>query len=121
MTLARLAGEADASGLEALFRIDHGSQWLRVGQVLDFSIGRLPQDHVIPVPYQAVYGGGRIYRLHDGRMRGMRVEALGGFIEPTGEERLLVRAPDLKNGDLLVLTHLPNAIEGLRIEAVEPQ
>ena len=106
---------------EALFRIDEGSEWLRVGQVLRFGVGRLPRDNAVPVPYQAVYGSGRIYRLEDGRMGGREVETLGSFIDEAGEERLLVHAPELKSGDLLVVTHLPNAIDGLRVEAVGPE
>jgi hypothetical protein len=54
-------------------------------------------------------------------MRGLQVETLGNFISDSGEERLLVLAPDLKSGDRLIVTHLPNAIEGLRVEAVEPE
>ena len=121
LTLARVAGETDASGMEALFRIDEGSKWLRVGQVLSFGVGRIPRDNAVPVPYQAVYGGGRMYRLEEGRMRGLQVETLGNFITDSGEERLLVLAPGLKSGDRLVVTHLPNAIDGLRVEAVEPE
>lgn len=121
LTLARLAGETDASGMEALFRINEGSEWLRVGQVLRFGVGRLPRDNAVPVPYQAVYGGGRMYRLEEGRMRGLQVETLGNFITDSGEERLLVLAPGLESGDRLVVTHLPNAIEGLRVEAVQTE
>jgi hypothetical protein len=31
-----------------------------------------------------------------------------------------VKSPELKNGDLLMATHLPNAVNGLKVEAVKP-
>lgn len=118
LTLARLAGEAEPSGVDALFRIDEGREWLRPGQVLRFSVRRLPRDNAVPVPYQAVYGGTRLYLLQGGRLRGLTVKALGAFLDESGGERLLVHAPELKGGDRLVITQLPNAIDGLRVEAV---
>ena len=120
LTLARMAGEADPSGVDALFRIGHGREWLLSGQVLRFSVRRMPRDNVVPVPYQAVYGGERLYLLQEGRLRGLKVETLGAFMDEGGNERLLVHTPELSDGDRLVITHLPNAIDGLRVvEVVE--
>lgn len=121
LRLSRLAGEADSSGLDALFALEEVVEWLRPGQVLRLSMQRQPQDDVVAVPYPAVYDGHRVYKLVQGRMRGLRVEALGRFIGDDGDERLLVRSPELASGDALVITHLPNAIEGLRAEAVTAQ
>ena len=119
LRLARIAGQADPSGVDALFRIEQGLEWLRAGQLLRFTLKRLPQENSVAVPYRSVYGGNRIYRLVDGRLRGVQVETLGNFIDQQGQERLLVRAPALEQGGQLVVTHLPNAVEGLRAEAVD--
>lgn len=119
LRLVRLAGEADPSGVDALFRVERGGEWLRSGQMLRFTLDRAAQEDSVPVPYQSVYGGNRIYRLIDGRLRGLQVETLGNFLDEQGRERLLVRAPGLNPGENLVTTQLPNAIEGLRAEAVE--
>jgi hypothetical protein len=113
-----MAGEADPSGVDALFRVDQGREWLRSGQVLRFSVRRVPRDNAVPVPYQAVYGGKRLYLLQEGRLRRLKVETLGAFMDESGSERLLVHAPELSAGDRLVITHLPNAIDGLRVEVV---
>ncbi len=121
LTLARMAGEADPSGVDALFRIGQGHEWLRPGQVLRFRIQRLPRDNAVPVPYQAVYGGKRLYLLQDGRLRGLKVETLGAFMDESGNDRLLVHVPELSAGDRLVITHLPNAIDGLRVDVVETE
>ncbi len=116
--LVRLAGEADPSGVDALFRVDSGAEWLRTGQVLRFNLGLVPRDQSVPVPYAAVYGGNRIYKLVAGRMKGVQVESLGNFYDEQGNEQLLVRSPELTAGEQLVVTHLPNAIDGLSAEAV---
>jgi len=121
LRLSRLAGEADSSGLDALFALGEVVEWLRPGQILRLSVQRQPQDDVVAVPYPSVYDGDRVYKLVAGRMRGLQVEALGRFIGDDGDERLLVRSSELASGDALVITHLPNAIEGLRAEAVKVQ
>ena len=53
-------------------------------------------------------------------MKALDVEVLGEAGGRVGEQaaRLLVKSPALKNGDLLMVTHLPNAVNGLKVEAV---
>ncbi len=114
--LDRISGQASSSGIDALFRIGRGAELLRTGQVLRFQLQRPPQDNAVAVPYQAVYGGNRIYKLVEGRLQGVRVQPLGSYFD--GEEKLLVRSEALRPGDRIVITHLPNAISGLRAEAV---
>jgi multidrug efflux pump subunit AcrA (membrane-fusion protein) len=116
LRLDRISGQASPSGVDGLFRIDEGAALLRTGQVLRFQLQRPPQHNAVAVPYQAVYGGNRVYKLVEGRMEGIRVEPLGGYFD--GEEKLLVRSEALRAGDRIVITHLPNAISGLRAEAL---
>jgi hypothetical protein len=56
--------------------------------------------------------------MEDGRMRGLAVEVLGTYLDEGGAEQLLVRSDAVQAGDKVVVTHLPNAVTGLRIEAV---
>jgi multidrug efflux pump subunit AcrA (membrane-fusion protein) len=118
LRLSRLAGEADPSGVDALFDIPSGPQGLRAGQVLRFTVRRMPQANAVAVPYEAIYGGDRVFTLREGRMHGLSVEVLGGVGEAEEGERLLVRSAELRPGDRLVVTRLPNAVDGLRAEAV---
>ena len=118
LTLDRLAGEADPSGVDALFRVDDHADLLRLGQLLTVHLQRPAHDGVVEVPFRAVYGGGRIYVVKDGRMRGVDVQSLGARAGADGEERLLVRSDELAPGDALVTTHMPNAMEGLRVAVV---
>lgn len=119
LSLERLAGEASASGIDGLFDIEDEEGLLRAGQMIALRLERPPRDGVVPAPFGAVYGGDRVYTLVDGRMKGVSVRSLGSWFTETGEERLLVQAPDLAAGDRLIVTHMPNAVDGLRVEAVQ--
>jgi len=114
----RLAGEADPSGVDALFEVAGDPSLVRFGQLLSVSLERPMREAVVEVPFRAVYGGGRLYLVEEGRMRGVDVETLGTRISVDGEERLLVQSDALKPGAALVTTHMPNAIEGLRVEII---
>lgn len=121
LRLDRLAGNAHPNGVDALFQIEQGGEVLRPGQVLRFTLQRPARSGTVTVPYQAVYGGQHLYSLRNGRLHLHRVNILGGFSTDGAEEQLLVRAEGLEVGDLLVITHLPNAIDGLRAEIATPQ
>lgn len=116
LRLDRLAGEADPSGVDGLFRVMDDPQLLRLGQMLTLRLERSPRDDSVALPFRAVYGGDRLYKLEDGRMVGVQVESLGGRIDDDGTELLLVHSPELRDGDLVVTTHMPNAVDGLRVE-----
>jgi HlyD family secretion protein len=118
LRLDRVAGEAQPSGIDGLFAVERDADLLRLGQMLSLRLVRPERSDAVALPFQAVYGEGRIYKLVDGRMRGIRVESLGGIEDGDGGERLLVRSPDLSAGDQVVVTHMPNAIDGLRVEAI---
>jgi len=118
LRLIRLAGEADPSGTDALFAIERGDRWLRSGQILQFTLQRQPRKGALAVPYSVLYGGDRVYRLVQGRMQGVGVEMLGSVTAADSSEKMLILSDELKAGDELIITHLPNAMNGLRAEAV---
>jgi hypothetical protein len=120
LVLERIAGEAGPSGVDGLFQVTADPAALRLGQMLTLRLERPARDDVVAVPFRAVYGGGRIYKLEDGRMVGIDAETLGerrGGAD--GDERLLLRSRELHRGDLIVTTHMPNAIDGLRVETLD--
>jgi len=117
----RLAGEADPSGVDALFELEGDPSLVRLGQLLSVYLERPIREAVVEVPFRAVYGGDRLYLVKEGRMQGVNVESLGTRISAEGEERLLVRSDQLAAGDALVTTHMPNAIEGLRVAIVDAE
>lgn len=118
LELTRLAGEAPASGagVEGLFRITEGSEQVPLGRFMTVQL-RLPeQSDVIALPFEALYGTDRVYRVVDGRMDAITVERRGEWLNEDGRERVLVHSPDIRPGDRLVITRLPNALDGLRVE-----
>jgi multidrug efflux pump subunit AcrA (membrane-fusion protein) len=118
LALDRFAGEADPTGTDALFRIERGLDSLRPGSMITLRLSRAPRNDAIALPYQALYGSRRIYKLVDGRMLGIEVTPVGEYLDDTGQALLLVTSPELEAGDRVVTTHLPNAISGLLVQAV---
>jgi multidrug efflux pump subunit AcrA (membrane-fusion protein) len=118
LRLDRVAGEARPSGVDGLFEVKGDSQPLRLGQMITLRLERPTRFDAISLPFQAVYGGDRVYKLVDGRLQGVQVESLGGVNDGNGGERLLVRSSELTSGDRVVVTHMPNAVNGLRVEAI---
>ncbi len=119
LRLDRFSGLADPSGIDGLFGFEAGAETVRVGEMLRFQIVRPPRQNVVAVPYRSIYGSNRLYLMDDDRMKGIEVEVLGSYIGDKDEERLLVASEQIKPGDRIVVTHLPNAISGLRVEAVQ--
>ena len=119
LRLERLSGASGPRGIDALFRIERGQEWLRLGDMLQFQLQRPPKNDVLALPYQALYGGTRVYLLEEGRLRGVGVDPLGSLRDDSGNEHLLLSAAEIREGDQIVVTHLPNAVTGLRAERQE--
>ena len=117
--LERIAGEADARGVEVLLRLVDSNP-VPAGAFLNAVLQRPQVDDVIALPPAALHGGDRVYMVQDERLVGVRVSRVGERRE--GEEvRLLVRAPQLDTGSTVMVTHLPHAIDGLAVEVIQPE
>ncbi|MCB1955576.1 MAG: biotin/lipoyl-binding protein [Rhodocyclaceae bacterium] len=114
--LERIAGEADARGVDVLLRLET-AEGLPVGAFVDAVLERPAVSGVLPLPYSALHGSDRIFAVDQGRLRGVRVERVGERRD-NGQVRLLVRTADLAAGDIVMVSHLPNALDGLAVEAL---
>lgn len=117
LELVRLAGEAEPSGVDAYFRPDQSSSQLHLGALLPLKLELPVENDVIAVPYQAIYGNSRLYLLKDNRLQGVDVESVGEYGDEEGGASLLVKSLEINTGDNIVITHLPNAVSGLKVEA----
>jgi HlyD family secretion protein len=72
---------------------------------------------VIAVPYQAIYGNSRLYLLYEDRLQGVDVESIGQYVDADGNSLLLVKSSQINDGDEIVITHLPNAVSGLKVKS----
>ena len=120
-TLVRTAAAADTRGLDAFFAARKASNNLRIGELINLQVARAPVRETVAVPYTALFGGRQLYRIEAGRLKALDVEVLGDAGGAFGQAtpRLLVRSPALKQGDILLVTHLPNAMSGLKVEVVK--
>lgn len=117
--LVRLAGEARPGGVDGFLQAGvSGDSRISPGSILTLMLKRPAQDDLFRVPSSAIYDNSRIYLLHDGRLSAASIHIVGQARE-TQERVRLVRSEDIKSGAQLVLTRLPNASTGLKVEAIE--
>lgn len=107
-----------SGGIEALFLIDAGWDWLQKGRVMQLRLTLPDQAEVMPVPFEALYGSDKVYVIDDEqRLRPIIVERVGE-IWLDGKNQVLIRSTQLKAGQKLLITQLPNAVESLLVEVV---
>lgn len=119
--LDRISGEvrAGSGGADALFKIREASPWLPLGRTVELLVELPAVDDAVALPLEALYGTGTVYVLDDGHMKGVKVERLGEIHAVGRDRRVLVGSDRLKAGDRVIVTQLPNAIDGLRVRMVE--
>ncbi len=115
-TVIRLAGEAEATGIDVYFAIGAVPAQLRPGELLPLRLKLPLESGVFAVPYQAIYGNSRIYRVAEGRLQAVDVSSIGQAKTANGQIRVLIRSDEIASGDLIAVTHLPNAVSGLKVK-----
>ncbi len=123
VVLERLSGLGSASGVPAIFSFTDDDISIRLGTIVVVHLQRTPKSSLIAVPYQSMYGYNRLYKIVDGRIYSVTVEMIGEYqldasLENKADKMLLVRSAELKAGDHILVTHLPNAFNGLKVEVV---
>jgi HlyD family secretion protein len=118
LQLSRLAGAATPGGIDAYFHVVEGFERLRIGNLLKINLQRPRQNQVIAVPYSAIYGNNRIFILQQGRMKSRDVESIGQYNDETGKSWMLLRNNTIEAGAKIIITHLPNAVDGLKVKPV---
>lgn len=118
--LRRLSGETrqDSGGIDGLFTLKGDSHLLTLGTFLELSLELGSEQNVIEIPFNALYGLNRVYRISEGYLEAVRIERIGEHRSSDETIKLLIRSDQLKAGDKIVTTQLPNAITGLRVEAL---
>ena len=117
LELKRLAGEAEVTGIDAYFHTGELSSKLRPGELLSIELSLPARENVVAIPFQAIYGNSRVYLMKEGRLMGLDVETVGQYTQTTDRSRLLISSPALNENDLIVITHLPNAVTGLKVRS----
>ncbi|MBI1904825.1 MAG: biotin/lipoyl-binding protein [Rhodocyclales bacterium] len=115
--LERIGGEADARGVDVLLRLPRTHD-VPLGAFVSATLARPALHGVLSLPFSALHGGDRIYQVRDGRLVARTIERVGEH-RVAGEPHMLVRVADFEAGGAVMVTHLPNAIDGLAVEAKE--
>lgn len=117
----RFAGTSDPAGTEAILAVAGDAAGLRPGALLPVSLERPERKETVAVPFTALYGADSVYLIaDDSRMRRVTVERVGEALFANGERRLLIAGEALKPGAQLIVTHLPNALTGLKVDVADP-
>ena len=112
----RLAGEAEATGIDVYFAVDSIDGQLRPGELLPLSLKLPAESGVYAVPYQAIYGNSRIYVVVEDRLQAIEVSSIGQTRDASGQVQVLIRSDAISPGDRISVTHLPNAVSGLKVK-----
>lgn len=116
LPLLRLAGQASTSGLDAFFALPASQSALaelRPGELLEIRLQGLSQSGVVALPYSALYGSDRVYIVEQGRLVSKTVQLVGEVMRD-GKLWALIK-PSFKAGSKVSITHLPNAVSGLKV------
>ena len=120
LKLDRFASHVDPGrgGVDAYFKFEQSNYYPELGRTVDLVLQLEPVNDSFTLPYQAVYGANRVYKIVDGRMHSVSFERFGQ-VTLDNSEMIVATSASLDDGDKLVLTPLSNAVDGLRVEAVE--
>ena len=116
LVLIGLAGEGDPAGTEAIFRLEDGGERLRPGSLAAVSLERPQVSGSLAVPYSALYGNDALYLMDEANRMQRLTVAHHGDVVRDGERWALVSSEALADGDRVIVTHLPNAMQGLRVQ-----
>lgn len=122
VTLSRVSGSITNGGVgvDALFIIDSDEvRALTIGDNLEMTLQLPAIDDVFSVPVSSIYGTNRIYRVENERLVAVQVEKMGNQFKE-GKQFVLVQSDELKAGDQVIITQLPHAVTGLKVEIRNP-
>ncbi len=117
--LERIAARVDKAGIDIWLKPESASDSLRPGEQFELLLQRPARDGVIALPASALYDERRVFRVVDGRMQAVAVRPLGFHVDELGRRSRLVESDALRPGDRVVITHMPNAGDGLKVELID--
>ncbi len=115
----RLAGKSSTSGVDAFFQIPSALKIMRPGDLLKVQLTGREIDNTFSLPYSAMYGSDRIYIVKDESLQSVAVTYVGDTVV-NGEQWALVSG-NVEPDTAVAVTHLPNAISGLKVVVTEAQ
>jgi len=127
LTLHRLAAQVGRGqgGVDAFFRVagDGGGGGLPApGSTLEIHLALPALDDVVLLSPDSLYGDARVYLVRDNRLQAKTVRRLGRLESVAGDGdgagdglQLIVDGADFVQGDMILDSRLPQAIDGLQV------
>jgi len=120
LRLDRLAANANrgSGGIDGLFRVNAEQAEIALGRAFSLRLQLPAQSQVVALPFTALYSLDRIYRITaEDRLEAIAVEWLGEHMGTQGST-VLIRSPLLVQGDRILVTQLPDAIQGRAVQLI---
>lgn len=118
LKLSRFANVADAQhgGVDVYFDIVSGQEHLQVNRNVKLQLNLPAENNVVLLPVTALHAGNRIYRISKEHQLQSLDIVVAGYTQTDSsgqdvEKLMLVRSPDLKQGDWIMTSHLTDALE----------
>ena len=117
--LSRITGEvkAKSAGIDALFKLEKYDNDLSIGRAVNIKVYLPEVIDAFALPYDAIYDRNKIYKIVDSRLKSLKIKQLGQYTI-NNNKYAIVDGQFFKNNELLLLTQLPNAINGLKVKIV---
>ena len=116
--LHRLSGQVSygTGAIDAIFTITSDNPGILLGQQLALSLTLPPAEKSFTVPATALYGTDLVYKIVKNRLVAARVNVLGDYISDKPGQYLVLASDNISDGDLVMTTQLPDAIENLLVK-----
>jgi multidrug efflux pump subunit AcrA (membrane-fusion protein) len=116
LKLTRLSARANVrtAGVDAFFS-PVKPDTLTLGKSVSIQVRMPVLKSVFALPVSALYGDTTLYHIENGRLMPAEIRRLGRFRNADGQERLIFQADRLQPGMQVVLTQIPNAVTGLKV------
>lgn len=119
LELVRLSGEVQSGqgGVDALFKVLGDYPTLALGRPVNLSVALENDTPLIAIPYTALYGHDRIFKITDHVLQGVTVTRHGERLNDQGQAEILISSNELADNDLILTSLLPNATTGMKVNA----
>ena len=120
--LSRLSGEVNSGsgGIDAIFSLTEQTDFLQLGRSLKLDLNLPAVDNALIIPNTALYGMDTVYKIVGQRLKTTPVTRQGDYSDQGPIAKSLVVSADIQDGDIIMTTQLPNAVENLLVKPVSP-
>ena len=117
LQLDRLGTEVDPGrgGIDAYFQLAEQTSYPELGRSISLELSLSPIEGAIALPYQAVYGSSQVFKIQADQLKQVEINRFGQYHQ--AKEIFIVATSDqLEDGDLVLITQLSNASDGLYVK-----